>query len=148
MTFRTALPVLLSIALVGCETPYKKTDKKEAVQKHDQSADTSFNSFLGRLRIAARNKDLPMLASLMSADFGYRWDTPPEGDNVFTYWDQHKLWGELNALLKEKFIPSDDFMVSPPQVVADPDYRGYRMGLRLVNGSWRFAYFVSGEVVQ
>ncbi len=36
-------------------------------------------------------------------------------------------------------------MVAPPQF-ADPaaDYNGYRAGIRRVNGSWKFAYFVNG----
>ena len=32
---------------------------------------------------------------------------------------------------------------APKEVTFDPDYKGYRAGLQLVNGSWRFAYFVS-----
>jgi hypothetical protein len=36
-------------------------------------------------------------------------------------------------------------MVAPPQF-ADPsaEYTGYRAGIRRVNGSWKFAYFVNG----
>jgi hypothetical protein len=34
-------------------------------------------------------------------------------------------------------------MVAPPQFAFDPEYHGYRAGITMVNGSWRFAYFVT-----
>lgn len=148
MFSRALLCLLAAVALAGCETPYKKKDKEEQQPMKDQSGDTSFQAFVGRLKIAVARKDLPMIASMMTSDFGYRWDTPPPDENVFTYWDQNNLWPELSALLQERFVPSDLYMVSPPQVVADPNYRGYRVGMRIVGGSWKFAYFVSGEGVQ
>ena len=33
-------------------------------------------------------------------------------------------------------------MVAPPQFATDQQYNGWRAGIRLVNGSWKFAYFV------
>jgi hypothetical protein len=39
-------------------------------------------------------------------------------------------------------VPYDGFMVAPPQLAEDPDYAGFRAGVRMVNGSWRFVYFV------
>ena len=35
-------------------------------------------------------------------------------------------------------------MVAPPQFGSDAQYRGYRAGMALVKGSWKFAYFVTG----
>lgn len=145
MLLRNLICCLLVVGFVGCQTPYKKTDKEEAVKKKDQSGDTSFKGFVGRLQIAVAKKDLPTIASMMTADFGYRLDTPPEGENVFTYWDQKGLWPVMRGILREKFVPNETYMVAPPQVVADPNYGGYRAGLRMVNGSWKFAYFVSVE---
>lgn len=147
MKFRIAV-CILALALGGCESPYKKSEKKAKDETRDQSNDTTFQSFVGRLRIAVARKDLPMLSSMMTQDFGYRWDNGPEGENVFTYWDQNNLWKELTAVLRERFVPHESYMVAPPQVVADPEYRGYRAGMRQIGGSWKFAYFVSGEGIQ
>jgi hypothetical protein len=61
---------------------------------------------------------------------------------VFDYWERNNLWPELKLVLNEKFVPSGNYMVAPPEVTYDPDYKGYRAGLQLVNGSWRFAFFV------
>jgi hypothetical protein len=137
---------------LGCQAPYKKTDQAAARAKKDQSEDVSFKAFVGLLQTAVAKKDLPTLASMMSADFGYRWDPPPEGDNVFVYWDEHRLWPVLASVLKERFAPNETrsedgtrrqvFMVAPPP---DPNYRGHRVGLVQLSGAWKFAYFVSGE---
>ncbi len=86
-----------------------------------------------------------MLTSLMTPDFGYRWDTPPSGESVFQYWSMHDLWSVLGGILNQKFVANGLYMVAPPQVVLDPKYQGYRVGMRLTRGSWRFAYFVPGE---
>jgi hypothetical protein len=48
--------------------------------------------------------------------------------------------------MKQKFVPNGRYMVAPPQVVSDANYAGFRVGLRTVNGSWKFAYFVPAEV--
>jgi hypothetical protein len=42
----------------------------------------------------------------------------------------------------EKWVPYDGFMVVPAQLATDPQYGGYRAGVQMVNGSWRFMYFV------
>jgi len=145
MTFRTLLAVLLAVALAGCQAPYKKKDDVDRQPLKDQSGDTSFQAFIGRLRIAAAKKDLRMLVSMMAPDFGYRWDHAETSEDVFTYWDRNNLWPELNAILREKFVPSDLYMVAPPEVVSEPGYKGFRAGMRVIEGSWKFAYFVSGE---
>jgi hypothetical protein len=132
----------VTFSLAGCETPYKKSDKERAAKRKDQSGDPSFQAFLGRLRTAALKKDFSMLASLMVSDFGYRWDAPSEGETVFTYWVQNNIWPDLNTVLRENFVPKDEYMVAPPQFAADPNFPGYRAGIRVVNGSWRFVYFV------
>jgi len=148
MILRYLLCASLAFALVGCETPYKKTDAAEKKARKDYSRDPSFQSFLGRLRTAVNKRDQTMLPSLMSSDFGYRWDDAPPGENPFIYWDHHKLWDELAATLRKKFVPHEDYMVAPPDVADDPDYSGYRAGMRMVGGSWRFAYFVPAEPAQ
>jgi len=136
---------ILVAALAGCQSLEKKKEKVQAPvgTLRDQAGDTSFQAFLSTLRKAAANKDVEVLAGMMTADFGYSWEPGGEGVGVFKYWTQHNLWGELNVVLKEKFVPSGDYMVAPAAVTVDPDFPGYRAGMRLVNGSWRFAYFVS-----
>jgi len=145
MRFRIVSCLFLALALAACETPYKKRDEAEKKPLKNASGDQSFQAFVGRLRAAAAKKDLPAMASMMTVDFGYRWDLPPSSENVFTYWDERGIWPELEAVLKDQFVPVDAYMVSPPQFASDPTYNGYRAGLRLIKGSWRFAYFVPGE---
>lgn len=144
MILRPILCLLLVALFAGCDTPYKKADAEEKQPLKDQSKDQSFQAFVGRLRIAVAKKDRPMLTTMMTSDFGYRWDDPPPGESVFDYWDQQNVWPEVAAILKQKFEPHDLYMVAPPEVVTDPNYAGYRAGMRLAGGSWKFAYFVPG----
>ena len=67
------------------------------------------------------------------------------GSGVFQYWEEQGLWPELQGILSEKFVQKGDYMVAPPQF-AEPalNYDGYRAGIRRVNGSWKFSYFVDG----
>lgn len=148
MTFRTLLTGLLAVTLASCQSPYKKKDDADRQPLRDQAGDTSFQAFVGRLRIAVDKKDLRMLVTMMAPDFGYRWDHAQTNEDVFTYWDRNNLWPELSAILREKFVASDLYMVAPPQVVSDSTYKGYRAGARVVDGSWKFAYFVSSEGAQ
>ncbi len=145
MIFRLLPCLLVALLLAGCETPYKKKDEEEKKPLKDVAGDQSFQAFNGRLRTAVAKKDLPMLASMMTADFGYRWDPAPASETVFTYWDEHGIWPELEAVLKEQFVNVDAYMVSPPQFASDPNYNGYRAGMRTMKGSWKFAYFVPAE---
>jgi hypothetical protein len=149
MNLRLIACALALLSFASCEsfknTPYKKKDEEEKKPLKDQSKDQSFQSFLGRLRIAASKHDTVMMASLMTPDFGYRWDDAPPGETPFMYWDKHQLWGELSHLLEQRFVESDMYMVAPREVVSDPTYAGYRVGARTIRGSWRLAYFVPAE---
>lgn len=143
--FASAAAVL---ALNGCKSPGKKkeeAEKKKAKDEMiaDQSGDHSFQAFLGRLRTAVRTKDAGALAQLMTPDFGYRWDDAPPGETVYSYWNANNLWPELNSIVQQNFLPHGGFMVSPPAFATDrAGFDGYRAGVKLMNGSWRFAYFV------
>jgi len=141
----TGLLALSMAGLSGCASTKKKPkiSKPSAHDMADQSGDTSFQAFQNRLRKAVSKRDLPTLASLMAQNFGYSWEPGGEGPGVFDYWNRNNVWPELELVLREKFVPSGNFMVAPPQVSFDPDYKGYRAGLQLVQGSWRFVYFVS-----
>src|SRR6478609_3198410 len=92
-----------ALPLSGCKTPYKESDAKREAQKRNASNDPTFQAFLGRLRTAAQKKDYEVMRTMMAPDFGYRWDNPPPGDNVFTYWDLNNEWPELNGLLRKTF---------------------------------------------
>lgn len=146
-------PCLLALAMAwaGCATPKKPKDTKKPKATPapktiaDMSADPSFGSFLGRLRIAVQKRDRPMLSTMLAPDFGWRWDEAPAGETAFDYWDKNELWPELDKLMSQKFTPHESYMVSPPAFASDPAYRGYRCGIRQVNGSWRLAYFITGE---
>jgi hypothetical protein len=144
-----SIPLVLAAALTlcGCESAEKKAEKKRQEGNRDFSAEPGFQAFLGRLYTAVKNKDHAMIGSMMTPDFGYRWDDPPPGDNVFTYWDMNNIWPEVEQILRTKFVPfraegGSMYMVAPPEMASDPNYAGYRAGMRLVTGSWKFAYFV------
>ena len=145
MKLRALFLLLLVAAVAACQAPYKKKDEADKQPFKDQSGDQGFQSFLGRLRSAVAKKDHAMLASMMAPDFGYRWDAAPPGETPFIYWDQHDVWPDLAVTLRETFVPNDRFMVAPAAVVTDPNYKGYRAGLRLIGGSWKFGYFVMTE---
>jgi hypothetical protein len=152
------VPVLLAFALVaggslsGCKTPPKADKaKKEALNKktkanlREESSDVDFQAFIGRLRKAVAAHDMNTLAGMMTPDFGYNLKPEMSGDGVFKYWDEQNLWPELDGILSEKFVKKGEFMVAPPQFADESlNYDGYRAGIRRVNGSWKFAYFVNG----
>ena len=135
-------------ALATCDAPYKKSDEADKKPLKYQAKDQAFQAFVGRLKTAVAKKDRPMLANMMTQDFGYRWDDAPQGEVIFDYWDRNKLWTELSRVLQKGFEAHDLYMVAPPEVVTDPNYSGYRAGIRIVGGSWRFAYFVPAEPEQ
>jgi hypothetical protein len=119
--------------------------KKKPPTMPDQNGDMAFQAFLSRLRRAIAAHDLTTIAGMMTTDFGYRLDPPAEGDGVFAYWDQNNVWPELELVINEAFVPKENYMVAPPEFVTDEaHYTGYRAGIRLENGSWKFAYFVTG----
>jgi hypothetical protein len=141
--------LMFGLAAGGCTTPPKKKpaqEKKPAKVKPGQEAtDVDFDAFIGRLRKAVTAHDMNTIAQMMTADFGYSLNPEKSGEGVFQYWDQNNLWPELEGILSETFVKKQDYMVAPPQF-ADPslNYDGYRAGIRRVNGSWKFAYFVNG----
>ena len=139
--------------LTSCKSQSKaERERKAALRKkakaelRDESTDVDFQAFVGRLRKAVAEHDVNTIAGMMTANFGYKLNPPLEGDGVFKYWDQENLWPELEGILSEKFVKGDgDYMVAPPQFADKSlNYDGYRAGIRRVNGSWRFAYFVNG----
>jgi hypothetical protein len=154
MKITVSLLLVLMFACFGCSTPGKKKDKKSAKKKpdqeqRDQTSDVDFQAFLGRLRKAVAAHDANTLAPMMTQDFAYvLGKTEAEdrkGEGVFKYWDENGLWIELEGILSEKFVVKGDYMVAPPQFADESSgYEGYRVGIRRINGSWKFAYFVNG----
>lgn len=148
-----AFALVLALVFTGCQTPEEKAKKKELNKKtkadlRDDSAtkEVDFQAFVGRLRKAVAAHDVNTLASMMTSNFGYQLSPPLEGEGVFKFWDEQNIWPELEGIVAEKFVKGDgDYMVAPPQF-ADKSlhYDGYRAGIRRVNGSWKFAYFVNG----
>lgn len=158
-----SIVLVFAVGLTGCKSPEQKEKAKQAKQAaaltkktkpklREENTDVDFQAFVGRLRKAVVARDRETLRSMMTPDFGYKLE--PEmsglepsatGPGVFQYWDQQGLWTELEGILSEKFVPKGAFMVAPPQFANDAvNYDGYRAGVRRVNGSWKFAYFVNG----
>lgn len=143
MLSRLCLCLVLAAFFSGCFEPYKKANHEEHKPLVNMAGDTAFQAFVGRLRIAVKKKDVPMVASLMTADFGYTWEEAAQPSaQIFAYWDENNLWPVLADLLQRKFAPQELYMVSPPDLVTDPKYNGPRCGMRMVGGSWKFAYFL------
>jgi hypothetical protein len=149
MISRLLLSVILAVSLAGCTTAKQKKDAAAAEQKaknedlEDMGGDPNFLAFVGRLRKAVAAHDVDTLASMMTTDFGYRLNPDGEGQGVFQYWDQMNIWPQLQSVLEQHFLPKDNFMVAPPQFETDPNFHGYRAGIISVDGSWKFAYFVT-----
>ncbi len=152
MRIIASILLVLAIGLSGCQTPSQKEKAKKAALKkktkaelREESSDVDFQAFVGRLRKAVAAHDVNTLASMMTPDFGYSLNPEKSGEGVFKYWDEQNLWPELDGILSEKFVKKGDYMVAPPQFADESlNYDGYRAGLRRVNGSWKFAYFVNG----
>jgi hypothetical protein len=153
MILRLLLSILLACALIACASPQAKKDqadakakakaKAEAEDLEDDANDPDFLAFLGRLRKAVAQHDVQTLAPMMTTNFGYCLNPVGEGPGVFQYWDQQNIWPQLQAVLGQHFLPKGNFMVAPPAFATDPAFHGYRAGLTTVDGSWRFAYFVT-----
>src|SRR5213595_1751673 len=143
--------LLGALALNGCDMfKSKKDQKKPAAKKpevnlREENSDADFQAFVNRLKKAVSTHDANMIAGMMTEDFGYSLNPERSGEGVFKYWDENNLWPELEGILSETFVKKQDYMVAQPQF-ADPslNYDGYRAGIRRVNGSWKFAYFVNG----
>jgi hypothetical protein len=155
MRMKTILSLLLvgTVALAGCGTLGKHNKKNKTAETEptmaDQSGDQDFQAFVGRLRQAVKAHDANTVASMMTPDFAYVLGKTEaedrQGPGVFKYWDDNGLWQELDGILLEKFVPKGNFMVAPPQFADENlNYTGYRAGIRRINGSWKFVYFVNG----
>jgi hypothetical protein len=151
MRIITFILLIFAFALGGCQTPSDKEKAKKAALKKKAKAelrednDIDFQAFIGRLRKAVAAKDIKTLGEMMTPDFGYKLSPEAMGSGVFKYWDENNLWPELDGILSEKFVKKGGYMVAPPQFADESlNYDGYRAGIRRVNGSWKFVYFVNG----
>ncbi|MGB8169744.1 MAG: hypothetical protein WCF18_19740 [Chthoniobacteraceae bacterium] len=143
MLSRICLCLALASIVSGCFEPYKKADAEAKKPLVNVAGDTAFQAFVGRLRIAVKKRDVPMVSSMMTPDFGYTWEeTAQPSAQIFGYWEENGLWPVLADLLEKKFSPQELYMVSPPELVSDAKYNGPRCGMRVVGGSWKFAYFL------
>ena len=151
MRILASILLLLAIGFSGCKTT-SQTDKtkKAALTKKTKAnlredTDVDFEAFVGRLKKAIAAKDVNTLAGMMTTDFGYSLKPEKSGEGVFKYWDDQNLWPELDGIFTEKFVKKGDFMVAPPQFADESlNYDGYRAGIKRINGSWKFIYFVNG----
>ena len=122
-----------------------------------EEPEIDFQAFVGRLRKAVAARDVAVLKSMMTPNFGYKIEPRMEGieshatgPGPFDYWTEQGLWTELDGILSERFVKrkvegEPEFMVAPPQFADESlNYDGYRAGIRRINGSWKFAYFVNG----
>ena len=144
--------LVCALGLSGCQAPRKihaqqkpSATKKAPAKPAEETGEVDFQAFVGRLRKAVATHDIAVIKSMMTADFGYRLNPEASGSGVFQYWDDQGLWPELQGILSEKFVKKGEYMVAPPQF-GEPalNYDGYRVGIRRVNGSWKFSYFVNG----
>ena len=144
---------MFALVFTGCETAASKAakkkkaamDKRTKPELREENSDVDFQAFLGRLKKAIQAHDVNTLASMMTEDFGYSLNPEKFGDGVFKHWEENNLWPELEGIMTERFVKKGEFWVAPPQFADESlNYDGYRVGIRRVNGSWKFAYFVNG----
>jgi hypothetical protein len=146
----TCFVLLPAVTLTACSSTKKKAAKeKKAPSVGEESGAVDFQAFVSRLRKAVQAHDMNTVASMMTEDFAFVLGATPaedrQGAGVFQFWDENNLWPELEAILAERFVPKGVYMVAPPQFADESaEYQGYRAGIRRVNGSWKFAYFVTG----
>jgi len=150
MILRLLFSLVVACSLMACSSPQKKKDEAAAAKAkaaeedaEEKGSDPNFLAFVGRLRKAVAQHDVDVLAPMMTTNFGYRLDPVGEGAGVYQYWDQLNIWPQLQAVLDQRFVPKDNFMVAPPTFSTDPNFHGYRAGITSVQGSWKFAYFVT-----
>jgi len=153
-------PILAALLLMaGCRTPWSGKEKAEdpaeaAATGEEKPADkpkpgrsdqAGLEQFLAQLRTAVAERNMEVVASLMTPNFGYQLEPPREGEGVFQFWDEHGLWEELALIVQEPFVEYHGFHVAPP-VFAESEggYTGYRAGIRKIKGKWKFVYFVNG----
>lgn len=142
-----SLLLLFAIAFASCKAPGKTGAAKKPGSKKptEQNNEVDFQAFVERLRKAVAARDMNAIAGMMTPDFGYSLNPVKSGPGVFQFWDENNLWPELEGILNDKFAKKGDFWVSPAQFADESlNYDGYRAGIRRVNGSWKFAYFVNG----
>lgn len=151
MKIRTFIVLVALLPLGACKTTEEKEPTEVAETRNDMdnpSKDVSYQAFVGRLRKAVAARDTQVVASMMTANFGYLMQPTEkysgEGTGVFQYWEEKGLWPELDLVLRGNFVPKGNFLVAPAEFANEPGFSGYRAGITLVNGSWRFAYFVAG----
>ena len=151
MRLLASILLLLALGLTGCKSTSKADkEKKAALSKKTKAnlredTDVDFEAFVGRLKKAIAAHDVNTIAGMMTADFGYSLKPEKSGEGVFKYWDDQNLWPELEGIFTEKFVKKGEYMVAPPQFADESlNYDGYRAGIRRINGSWKFAYFVNG----
>ena len=150
MILRLLLCLVLACSLMSCTTAKQKKDAAAAAEKakdedmEDMGGDPDFLAFVSRLRKAVADHDVDTLSPMMTTNFGYSLNPVQEGNGVFQYWDQINAWPQLLTVLNNHFLPKGNFMVAPPDFATNPNFHGYRAGIVSVDGSWKFAYFVSG----
>lgn len=139
---------LLAIAFSGCKSTHKPKLSQNPTTKpqhREENNEADFQAFVSRLRKAVAARDMQTLAGMMTSDFGYSLNPERSGPGVFQYWDENNIWPELEGILSEKFAKKGEFWVAPPQFADESlNYDGYRAGIRRMNGSWKFVYFVNG----
>jgi hypothetical protein len=150
MILRLTLCVVFACSLIACSSPQKKKDRitaakaqEKAEKSQEMENDPDFQAFVGRLRKAVAQHDVDTIAPMMTSNFGYSLNPVGEGPGVFQYWDQQNVWPHLQQVLDQHFALKDNFMVAPAAFSTDPNFHGYRAGLTIVDGSWKFAYFVT-----
>jgi hypothetical protein len=151
MILRVLMCLVLVCGLASCASSQKKDDaakhkeKMQALEADmiDDGGDPDFMAFLSRLRQAVAQHDLDTLASMMTEDFGYSLNPVRSGDGVFQYWDQANIWPQLQTVLNQHFTTNGNYLVAPIEFVTDPNFHGWRAGISNVDGSWKFAYFVT-----
>lgn len=89
-------------------------------------------------------QDREVLQTLLTPDFVWREDEAPMEETPFEFWDRHKLWGELQRLVRGRTTKRDRLYVAPKEA-GGSGYRGPHVVWRKVGAEWRLASFFPGS---
>lgn len=145
--------VAVAALMTGCP-PITEEGKKAHAETYGSVMENpqqspAFTAFIGKLRRAVNLRDYPMMASMMTANFGFDLNSNLEGPApAIQYWNQNGLWPELERILAMEFSKYDRYLVSPPAFAMQTEkkpYTGFRAGIEETRSGFKFAYFVSDQ---
>lgn len=107
-------------------------------------ADPSLEAARVKLMEGTITRDQSVIQPLLAPDFTWREDNAPLDEEPYDFWNRHRLWKDLNDLVKQKPIAKAGLMIAPKEATR-AGYSGARLAWRKVGGEWKLAYFYASS---